>query len=127
MLREGVAGLDSEVHKPPPVEGVEKLSFDLADKTSKVLSLAGEGSLIILSPGLMRFRLEVEGSILYVSAGRIRKLRHAAELLQLIRRRKPNKNSRSHWVEFERELENGSANLALALAYRGRRRSDCGG
>ena len=122
MLREGVAGRDSEVHKPPPVEGVEKLSFDLADKTSKVLSLAGEGSLIVPVAGSYAFgRLEVEGSILYVSAGRIRKLRHAAELLQLIRRREPNKNSRSHWVEFERELENGSANLALALAYRGKK------
>ena len=123
VLREGVAGLDSEVHKPsPPVEGVEKLSFDLADKTSKVLSLAGEGSLIVPVAGSYAFgRLEVEGPILYVSAGRIRKLRHAAELLQLIRRREPNKNSRSHWVEFERELENGSANLALAYAYQGKK------
>ena len=123
VLREGVAGLDSEVHKPsPPVEGVEKLSFDLADKTSKVLSLAGEGSLIVPVAGSYAFgRLEVEGPILYVSAGRIRKLRHAVELLQLIRRREPNKNSRSHWVEFERELENGSANLALAYAYQGKK------
>src|SRR5919106_5954815 len=122
VLREGVAGLDSEVHKPPPVEGVEKLSFDFADKTSKVLSLAGEGSLIIPVAGSYAFgRLEVEGPILYVNAGRIRKLRHAAELLQLIRRREPNKNSRSHWVEFERELENGSANVALAYAYQGKK------
>src|ERR687890_878644 len=123
VLREGVAGLDSEVHKPsPPVEGVEKHSFDLADKTSKVLSLAGEGSLIVPVAGSYAFgRLEVEGPILYVSAGRIRKLRHAVELLQLIRQQEPNKNSRSHWVEFERELENGSANLALALAYRGKK------
>src|SRR5919112_4320935 len=117
VLREGVAGLDSEVHKPP-VEGIEKLSFDLADKTSKVLSLAGEGSLIVPIAGSYAFgRLEVEGPILYVSAGRIRKLRHAVELLQLIRQQEPNKNSRSHWVEFERELENGSANLGLAYAY----------
>ena len=123
VLREGVAGLDSEVHKPsPPVEGVEKLSFDLAHKTCKVLSLAGEGLLIVPVAGSYAFgRLEVEGPILYVSASRIRKLRHAAELLQLIRRREPNKNSRSHWVEFERELENGSANLALAYAYQGKK------
>src|SRR5918998_5587700 len=118
VLREGVAGLDSEVHKPsPPVEGVEKPRFDLADKTSKVLSLAGEGSLIVPVAGSYAFgRLEVEGPILYVSAGRIRKLRHAAELLQLIRRREPNKNSRGRWVEVEREIENSSAKLALAYA-----------
>jgi D-ornithine---citrate ligase len=54
-----------------------------------------------------------------VSAGRIRKLRHAAELLRLIRQRGPNENPRGHWVEFERQLENGSANLALAYAYQG--------
>ena len=60
VLREGVAGLDSEVHKPP-VEGIEKLSFDLADKTSKVLSLAGEGSLIVPIAGSYAFgRVEVE-------------------------------------------------------------------
>src|SRR5919112_1000001 len=118
VLREGVAGLDSEVHKPPPVEGVEKLSFDLADETSKVLSLAGEGSLIVPAAGSYAFgRLEVEGPVLHVSAGRIRQLRNAAELLQLIRWRSLNEDPRGHWVEFERELENGSANLALAYAY----------
>src|ERR687894_1200183 len=123
VLREGVAGLDLEVHKPsPPVEGVEKLSFDLAGKTSRVLSLAGEGSLIVPVAGSYAFgRLEVEGPILYVSTGRIRKLRHAAEMSQLIRRRGPKKNSRSLWVEFERELENGSANLALAYTYHGKK------
>ncbi|HEX5974007.1 MAG TPA: hypothetical protein VFY57_02500, partial [Rubrobacteraceae bacterium] len=123
VLREGVAGLNLEIHKrSPPVQGVEKLSFVPADKSSKVLSLAGEGSLIIPVAGSYAFgRLEVEGSILYVSAGRIRKLRHAAELLKLIRRREPNTNSRTHWVELERELENGSANLALALAYQGKK------
>ena len=52
VLREGVAGLDVQVDKPSrPVEGVEKLSFDLADNTSKVLSLAGEGSLIVTVTG----------------------------------------------------------------------------
>ncbi|HWI45073.1 MAG TPA: hypothetical protein VNT12_02790, partial [Rubrobacter sp.] len=66
-----MAGLDLEIHKrSPPVQGVEKLSFDLAEKSSKVLSLAGEGSLIIPVAGSYAFgRLEVEGSILYVSAG----------------------------------------------------------
>src|SRR5919112_508528 len=120
VLREGVAGLDSDGPKPPPVEGVEKLSFDLADETSKVLSLAGEGSLIVPVAGSYAFgRLEVEGPILHVSAGRIMKLRHAAELLRLIRRRGPYENPLGHWVEFERELENSSANLALAYAYEG--------
>ena len=118
VLREGVAGLDLEVHKPSPVEGVEKRSFDLAGKTSKVLSLAGEGSLIVPVAGAYAFgRLEVEGPILYVSPGRIRKLRHAAELMRLIRRWEPDNSFRSHWIEFERELENGSANLGLAYAY----------
>src|SRR3712207_8701493 len=56
---------------------------DLAGKTSKVVSLAGEGSLIVPLAGSYAFgRLEVEGPILYVSPGRIRKLRHAAELLR---------------------------------------------
>jgi D-ornithine---citrate ligase len=123
VLREGVAGLDVQVDKPSRlVEGVEKLSFDLADKTSKVLSLAGEGSLIVPVAGSYAFgRFEVEGPILHVSAGRIRKLRHATELLQLIRRRESDKNSRGHWVAFEQELENGSANLALAYAYQGKK------
>ena len=121
LLREGVAGLALEFHKPsPPVEGVEKHGLDLAGKTSKVLSLAGEGFLIVPFAGSYAFgRLEVEGPILYLSAGRVRTLRHAEELLRLIRRRGPNKFSRGHWVEFERELENGSANLALAYAYQG--------
>jgi siderophore synthetase component len=112
-----------QVDKPSrPVEGVEKLSFDLADKTSKVLYLAGEGSLIVPVAGSYAFgRFEVEGPILHVSAGKIRKLRHATELLQLIRRREPDKNSRGHWVAFEQELENGSANLALAYAYQGKK------
>ena len=121
VLREGVAGLASEFHEPPLVEGVEKPGL-APGKTSKVLSLAGEGYLIVPVAGSYAFgRLDVEGPILHVGASEIRKLRHAAELLRLIRRREPNKNSRSHWVEFERELENGSANLALALAYRGKK------
>jgi siderophore synthetase component len=120
VLREGVAGLVSEFHEPSPVEGVEKHGLDPAGKTSKVLSLAGEGFLIVPVAGSYAFgRLEVDGPVLHVSAGRIRKLRHAAELLQLIRRRSPNENPRGHGVEFERELKNGSANLALAYAYQG--------
>jgi D-ornithine---citrate ligase len=119
VLREGVAGSASEFHEPSPVEGVEKLGL-APGKTSKVLSLAEEGSLIVPVAGSYAFgRLEVEGPVLYVSAGRIRKLRHAAELLRLIRQRGPNENPRGHWVEFERQLENGSANLALAYAYQG--------
>ena len=120
VLREGVAGLVSEFHEPSPAEEVEKRSLNPAGKTSKVLPLAGEGSLIVPVAGSYAFgRLEVEGPILHVSADRIRELRHAAELLQLISQRIPNENSRGHWVEFEQELENGSANLALAYAYQG--------
>jgi siderophore synthetase component len=119
VLREGVRGSASEFHEPSPVEGVEKLGLD-PGKTSKVLSLAEEGSLIVPVAGSYAFgRLEVEGPVLHVSAGRIRKLRHAAELLRLIRQRGPYENPRGHWVEFERQLENGSANLALAYAYQG--------
>jgi siderophore synthetase component len=118
VLREGVAGLASEFHEPSSTEGVEKRGLDPAGETSKVLSLAGEGSLIVPVAGSYAFgRLEVEGPVLYVSAGRVRKLRHAAELLRLIRRRSPDENPRGRWAEFERELENGSANLALAYAY----------
>jgi siderophore synthetase component len=118
VLREGVAGLASEFHEPPaPVEGIEELNLD-SGKTSKVLRLAGEGSLIVSVAGSYAFgRLEVEGPVLHVSAGGIRKLRHAAELLRLIHRGEANDNPRGHWVEFERQLENGSANLALAYAY----------
>ena len=120
VLREGVAGLVSEFHEPSPAEELEKRSLNPAGKTSKVLPLAGEGSLIVPVAGSYAFgRLEVEGPILHVSADRIRELRHAAELLQLISQRIPNENSRGHWVEFEQELENGSANLALAYAYQG--------
>src|SRR5215212_7319673 len=118
VLREGVAELASEFHEPWPAEEVEKRGLDPAGKTSKVLSLAEEGFLIVPVAGSYAFgRLEVEGSILHVSADRIRELRHAAELLRLIRRQAPNDNSRGSWVDFERELENGSANLALAYAY----------
>ena len=134
VLREGMVELASEFHEPSPVEGVEKLGLDPAGKTSKVLSFAGEGSLIVPVAGSYAFgRLEVEGPVLHVSAGRIRKLRHAAELLRLIRRRGPYENLLGHWVEFERELENSSANLALAYAYEGEKRkwlrrvaSECG-
>ena len=123
VLREGMVELASEFHEPSPVEGVEKLGLDPAGKTSKVLSFAGEGSLIVPVAGSYAFgRLEVEGPVLHVSAGRIRKLRHAAELLRLIRRRGPYENLLGHWVEFERELENSSANLALAYAYEGEKR-----
>jgi D-ornithine---citrate ligase len=81
VLREGVAGLASEFHKPPPVEGVEKLGL-APGKISKVLSLAGEGYLIVPVAGSYAFgRLDVEGPILHVSASGIRKLRHAVELL----------------------------------------------
>jgi D-ornithine---citrate ligase len=119
VLREDVAGLASEFHKPSPVEGVEKLGL-APGKVSKVLSLAREEYLSVPVAGSYAFgRLDVEGPILHVSASGIRKLRHAVELLQLIRRKEPNKNSRIHWAEFERELKNGSANLALAYAYQG--------
>src|ERR687889_1458097 len=118
VLREGIVELASELHEPSPVVGVEKLGLDPAGKTSKVLSFAGEGSLIVPVAGSYAFgRLEVEGPVLHVSAGRIRKLRHAAEQLRLIRRQAPNDNSRGSWVNFERELEHGSANLPLAYAY----------
>jgi len=118
VLREGVAGLASHFYEPSsPVEGLEELNLDHG-KTSKALLSSGEGFMIVPVAGSYAFgRLEVEGPVLHVSTGRIRKVRHAAELLRLIRQQAPNDNSRGSWVDFERELENGSANLAFAYAY----------
>src|SRR5919112_66936 len=118
VLRECVAGLASDFYEPSsPVEGLDELNLDHG-KTSKALLSLGEGSLIVPVAGSYAFgRLEVEGPVLHVSAGKIRKVRHAAELLRLIRRQGPHDNSRGSWIDFERELENGSANLALAYAY----------
>lgn len=119
VLREGVAGLALEPREPLPVEGVAAELLDLG-KTCKVLALPGEGSLVIPITGSYAFgRLEVEGPVLHVSAGGTRKLRRGAELLRLVRQGAPDDALRGHWLEFERELENASANLALAYAFHG--------
>ena len=85
VLREGVAGLSLQSHEPSPVEGGEELD---PGKTSKVLILAGNEYVLVPVAGSYAFgRLEVEGPVLHVSGGRRRKLRRAAAMVRLIRRR----------------------------------------
>jgi siderophore synthetase component len=117
VLREVAAGDALELREPSPVEGVAAELLD-PGKTHKVLPLAKEESLIVPVTGSYAFgRLEVEGPVLHVSADGPRKLRRAAELLRLVRRGVRESALQGRWLEFERELENGSANLALAHAY----------
>ncbi len=120
VLREGMAGLALESPEPsPPVEGAAD-ELLAPGKAHKVLSLPGEGCLVVPVTGSYAFgRLEVEGPVLHVSAGGTRELRHAAELLRLIHGGAREGAIRGRWLEFERELENGSANLALAYACNG--------
>lgn len=118
VLREGVAGLTLESRElPPSVKSIAD-EFLYPGKVHKVLSLPREGCLVVPVTGSYAFgRLEVEAPVLHVSGGGTRELRRAAELLRLVRRGSREDALQAHWLEFERELENGSANLALAYAY----------
>jgi D-ornithine---citrate ligase len=138
MVCEDVAGLASdsyemEVHDFAPATDTAAVNTDrrrVADSlrtigprsgvTYKVLPLPGREHLIIPTTGHHAFgRFEVEGPILYVRKHEVRSLRHAVELLRIVRGKESigNDESRGSWSRFAEELSNGSANLALAYAY----------
>ncbi|MBA2711938.1 MAG: IucA/IucC family protein [Rubrobacteraceae bacterium] len=138
MLWEDVAGLASdsyelEVYGSGAATGTEAADMDqlrvsdslrafgqTRDVTCKVLPLPRGEQLIVPTPHRHAFgRFEVEGPILHVRERGTRPLRHAVELLRIVRGRASigNGEGPKTWSRFAEELSNGSANLALAYAY----------
>ncbi|MBL0388486.1 IucA/IucC family protein [Tumebacillus sp. ITR2] len=64
-------------------------------------------------------RIEVEGEIRHLHVEKVRPLTHPVELLGCLERKEQVEEGRSSrdWMQLARELQNGCANLALALAY----------
>ena len=120
VLREGSAGIAPQTREPSPAVGGPEEIGPGPGTACRVLPLPREGCLVVFVAGSYGFgRLDVEGPVLHVSEGEARELRRAAELLRLVRRGGRGDAPRGRWLEFERELENGGANLALAYAYHG--------
>ncbi len=147
LLRENVAGCASdarkwrvdpknaadgpseEAHRRGSLEGLPGALGLEPGKVSKTLPVSEGECLVVPVGGTYAFgRLEVEGPILHVRAGGVRRVRHAVELLRLVRRKEmaPNGATRSSWSRFAGELKNGSANLALALAYQEQKKKRLG-
>jgi siderophore synthetase component len=138
MLWEDIAGLTSdsyelEVGGSRPDDDAVAVGMDprrVADSlrafgqaggvTCKVLPLSGGGQLIVPISRRNAFgHFEVEGPILHARARGIWPLRHAVELLRIVRGRAGTGygDGNKTWSRFAEELSNGSANLALAYAY----------
>lgn len=138
MLWEDVAGLASdsyelEVYGPDAATSTAADDMDqrkatdslralgqTSDVTCKVLSLPRGEQLIVPITRRHAFgRFEVEGPILHVREHGAWPLRHAVELLRIVRGMTAIGNGEGHknWSRFAGELSNGSANLALAYAY----------
>ncbi|MDQ3862692.1 MAG: IucA/IucC family protein [Actinomycetota bacterium] len=138
MLWEDVAGLASEsyeleVHDSEQARDATAGDTDrrrVADSlrafgpqsgaTYKVVPLPGREHLIIPITRSHAFgRFEVEGAILHVRRRGTTILRHAVELLRIVRAREMRRTNEAQrpWARFAEELSNGSANLALAYAY----------
>lgn len=94
--------------------------FGIQDATCKVVPLFNRESLVVPIAGSYAFgRFDVKEPILQVCSSNARPLRHAVELLELIRKKETLANGRTakRWADFAKELSNSSANLALAYAY----------
>jgi siderophore synthetase component len=70
-------------------------------------------------------RMETAGALLHRQRGKVRPLAHPVELLQILQRWELTEmnESRHDWGRLARELQNGTANLALALVYAEERRT----
>jgi siderophore synthetase component len=113
-------GPSKDAHQRGSLEGFPGAPGLETGKVLKTIPISEGEYLSVPVGGSYAFgRLEVEGPILHVRAGGVRRVRHAVELLRLVRRKEmaPNGATRSSWSRFAEELKNGSANLALALAY----------
>ncbi|PWK15510.1 IucA/IucC family protein [Tumebacillus permanentifrigoris] len=111
LLREDVLGLLSRARV---VREDEKTSLHI------LLDSLPNEELVIPVGGTFAFRrFEVSGELVHRQGAKVRPLTHAVELLQLLHRLELAEvgDVRHDWGRLARELQNGTANLALALVY----------
>ncbi|WP_394139827.1 IucA/IucC family protein [Cytobacillus oceanisediminis] len=136
MMREDILGLSSKSHDLYVIGSIHALnvpaideywqrmitalhSYRLEDgKVYKLYPLSEKECLVIPVSRTYAFgRVEVNGSILHISGGGVKRIQHAAAFLGLLPSKEENSNDKSSWMNLEEELKNSSANLALSYSF----------
>lgn len=138
MLRENILELTSGSHDLFVIDTIYALNVSAIDefwqavlqklqsvgldsgRTYKIYPLHQNECIVIPISKTYAFnRIDVDGSILYVSKSNVNVITHSVEFLEIIRRNKVahQEGTKFAWNQLADELVNGSANLALSYAH----------